>query len=267
MTIIVGVDGSSTAARALAWAVEEGRLRREAVCAVYVWDVPQAAAADGPMRATPVGESALDGLEQLRSAAERRLADAVAELPDAGAVEQRAVPGRAAEVLIEQSRGAALLVVGSRGHGAIAGALLGSVSQACAHHAACPVVVVRAPESGAGRWNPDEVIAREVAQNTQTWEALGRLGVRAGTELTLEFVYETGGPEADRELAEFLRGEAGCEVEVESGGVSGRTAPIPVSPAALDEWVARMVFAGHEHGGCIFDGWTATVSAGSARGG
>jgi nucleotide-binding universal stress UspA family protein len=261
MTIIVGVDGSSTAARALAWAVDEGRLRRESVCAVYAWDVPQVTLAPGPMLATPVGESVVSDLEQLRSAAEQRLADAVTELPDGHLIEQRAVQGHAAEVLIAQSRDAVLLVVGSRGHGTIAGVLLGSVSQACTHHAACPVVVVRASEGDAGRWNPDEVIAREVAQNAQTWEALGRLGVREGTELTLEFVYETGGAAADRELAEFLRGEAGCEVEVESGGVRGKTKPTPVSPAALDEWVARMVFAGHEHGGCVFDGWTATVSA------
>jgi nucleotide-binding universal stress UspA family protein len=264
MTIIVGVDGSSSAARALAWAVDEGRLRGEAVRAVYAWDVPQGPLAADPMLATPGGESFVSDLEQLRRAAEKRLADAVAGSPDGGAIEQRAVQGHAAEVLIEQSRDAALLVVGSRGHGTIAGVLLGSVSQACTHHAACPVVVVREPESGAGRWDPDEVIAREVAQNTQTWEALGRLGVREGTELTLEFVYETGGAAADRELAAFLRSQAGCEVEVESAGVSGKTGPMAVSPEALDEWVARMVFAGHEHGGCVFDGWTATVSAGGA---
>jgi nucleotide-binding universal stress UspA family protein len=46
-------------------------------------------------------------------------------------------------ILLRAAEGADLLVVGSRGHGAFAGMLLGSVSQHCVHHASCPVVVVR----------------------------------------------------------------------------------------------------------------------------
>lgn len=50
--------------------------------------------------------------------------------------------GGAAKVLLNQSAGAQMLVVGSRGHGGFIGLLLGSVSAACAEHARCPVLIV-----------------------------------------------------------------------------------------------------------------------------
>jgi hypothetical protein len=108
-------------------------------------------------------------------------------------------------------------------------------------------------------WHPDALIERERAQNARTWEALGRLGVSEGTELSLSFVYETGGARADRELAAFLR-SAGYEIAVEPDGVTGRTEPMALSLAAIDAWVKRMLHAGYEHGGALFAGWTATVS-------
>ncbi len=112
----------------------------------------------------------------------------------------------------------------------------------------------------AGR-HPEELIGREIAQNAKTWAALMRLGVRNGTRLPLHFFYETGGPEADEELAEFLRHDAGYEVTIEPDGVSGRTPPMPLSSAALDAWVWTMLCASHMHGGAAFAGWTATVGS------
>jgi len=53
------------------------------------------------------------------------------------------VEGRAAQVLVDAAEGAELLVVGCRGHGGLAEALLGSVGQYCVHHASCPVVIMR----------------------------------------------------------------------------------------------------------------------------
>ena len=107
---------------------------------------------------------------------------------------------------------------------------------------------------------PDEVLALELARNARTWAALERLGVGDGTELALDFFYETAGPEADRELAAYLRREPGYEVVIEPDGVSGRTKPMSLSLASLDEWVVTMLRSSREHGGCAFSGWTATVS-------
>jgi nucleotide-binding universal stress UspA family protein len=71
--------------------------------------------------------------------------DVIEERPALAAVpvELHEVEGRAAEVLIEQSRGADVLVVGHRGRGGFASAMLGSVGLQCVLHAQCPVTVIR----------------------------------------------------------------------------------------------------------------------------
>ena len=75
---------------------------------------------------------------------DRVLADGPQPPPE---VRVRAAMGIAADVLIAESHGADLLVVGSRGHGGFASMLLGSVSMQCALHASCPVTVVHSPEA------------------------------------------------------------------------------------------------------------------------
>ncbi|MFI6844184.1 universal stress protein [Kitasatospora sp. NBC_00085] len=89
----------------------------------------------------------MTGLDpELADATGKMLTQAVAEVVGDDPpveVEESVVLGNAAEVLLERSCGAELLVVGSRGHGGFSGALLGSVGQHCVQHARCPVVVVR----------------------------------------------------------------------------------------------------------------------------
>ena len=60
-------------------------------------------------------------------------------------IEVKVVEGSPVDVLHDESRDAAVVVVGSRGRGGFSGLLLGSVSQRVAQHAACPVVIVPSP--------------------------------------------------------------------------------------------------------------------------
>jgi nucleotide-binding universal stress UspA family protein len=139
--IVVGVDGSVPSKSALAWAVRQARLTGAAVEAVTAWEFPSTYGY--PMPVMDVNWQEL---------AEQVVTDAVGAAPrSAGDVEigYKVVEGNAAQVLLDASAGAELLVVGSRGRGGFAEALLGSVGQHCVHHATCPVVVIR--DSVAGR--------------------------------------------------------------------------------------------------------------------
>jgi nucleotide-binding universal stress UspA family protein len=138
--IVAGVDGSDSSLSALRWAIRQAGLTGATVQAVAAWHYP---VAPGGYGWPPVGaEQSYD----FREIAEKTLADAISNVLDPGNdihVHAQVIEGNAAQVLIDASAGADLLVVGSRGHGGFAEALLGSVSQHCVHHAPCPVVIIR----------------------------------------------------------------------------------------------------------------------------
>jgi nucleotide-binding universal stress UspA family protein len=141
--MVAGVDGSPSSMSALRWAVRQADLTGTAVDAVIAWNYPAGAGGYGW---APTGS---EGSFDFQESAEKTLADAVSSAVDLGSdVEIRSlvVEGLPAQVLLDASDGADLLVVGSRGHGGFAEALLGSVSQHCVHHAHCPVVVIRGQE-------------------------------------------------------------------------------------------------------------------------
>ena len=145
--IVVGVDHSPGAKAALVFAKQEARLRGATIRAVHAWQYGYIGSIGPEGRVPPVGAD----LDELRTAAEAALNASVREaLPDTEVeIELHAIQGAAAGVLVEASRDADLLVVGSRGHGGFVGLLLGSVSQQCAHHAECPVVIVHAKRTAA----------------------------------------------------------------------------------------------------------------------
>jgi nucleotide-binding universal stress UspA family protein len=133
--IVVGLDDSHAAQKALRFAIEEGRIRRRRVVAVHAYDLP--ALIDAPEALVPTL------LDDLRRSSERFLDAAVSSVGDGATdIERRSVSGHPSTALIAASADAELLVVGSRGRGGFAGLLLGSVSQQCAQHAACPVAIV-----------------------------------------------------------------------------------------------------------------------------
>lgn len=132
--IVVGVDGSPGSQAALRWAVDEARLRGAALEVVRVWSWP-----------VPYVGPGMAGLDPalLAEGEEALLEEALSQVDTSGLdVDRVLVEGPAAHRLIEQAKGADLLVVGSRGRGGFRGLLLGSVSQQVVQHAPAPVVVV-----------------------------------------------------------------------------------------------------------------------------
>jgi nucleotide-binding universal stress UspA family protein len=134
-TIVVGVDGSASSKAALRWAARLAQLDGSVVWAVTAWQYPRFYGVETATQAEDIAE-----------AAGAILTATVEEVlgPDPAVEVRESVElGHPAQVLIDAAAHAQLLVIGSRGHGGFAGALLGSVSQHCAHHASCPVVIIR----------------------------------------------------------------------------------------------------------------------------
>lgn len=139
--IVVGVEGSKGSRKALRWALDEARHRKAVVEVVtaYLPTYVPAAPDFGYVPLDPV-----DLVEEVRKMQDGVVDEVLreADVTDI-VVERMLVKGRPADTLIMQGKGAAMLVVGSRGRGGFRGLLLGSVSQQIAQHAACPVVIVR----------------------------------------------------------------------------------------------------------------------------
>jgi nucleotide-binding universal stress UspA family protein len=145
--IVVGVDGSSASKKALEWAVAEAKLRDAEIDAVHSWVFPTLAEAYGLSAAIDS-----DLFAEVEQAARELVDREIAALGETGVpIRAHVTEGPAAQILLGAAADADLLVVGSRGRGGFSGLLLGSVSQQCAHHAPCPIVIVRAaPDTPTG---------------------------------------------------------------------------------------------------------------------
>jgi nucleotide-binding universal stress UspA family protein len=138
--VVVGVDGSEDSRRALARGAVEADARQTRLDVVGVWHLTT------PDLLEDFPGWALPPAGDLQTHASQRIEAIVREtLPDRADVTITVVHGSPGDRLVEASRGAALLVVGSRGLGAFDRMLLGSVADTCLHRAHCPVQVVCAP--------------------------------------------------------------------------------------------------------------------------
>jgi nucleotide-binding universal stress UspA family protein len=133
--IVVGIDGSPQSLAALAWAIDEARLRGLGLRIVHAF----------PALVSFFGTTAHEYYPQVEAEARSMFEKALASAPpiDDLDVERTLEPGSPAEILVEASRGASLLVVGSHGRGAFRGMLMGSVTNHSVNQAHCPVLVVR----------------------------------------------------------------------------------------------------------------------------
>lgn len=144
--IVVGVDGSDHSQQALAWAMTEAALREMPLTVVAV----EAIAIDhwglAPVRtqADDAGRKAME--EAAQQLVEKVSAQFSGKRPPSVTV--KAVAGIPAQVLIDESYDADLIVVGSRGAGGFERLMVGSVSSQVVHHAGCPVAVVPAVKNG-----------------------------------------------------------------------------------------------------------------------
>jgi nucleotide-binding universal stress UspA family protein len=136
--IVVGVDGSPGSYAALRWAARMAAPLNASITALTAWEFP--------VFITAAGGGLLPGTWDPEEDANTIVNDAVGAVfaGTPGYVRAVVAQGHPADMLINASKSALMVVVGGRGHGGFAGALLGSVSTAVAHHAKCPVLIVPA---------------------------------------------------------------------------------------------------------------------------
>jgi nucleotide-binding universal stress UspA family protein len=134
--IVVGVDGSASSMTALGWGAEQAFLLGAELELVTAWEWPMNYGA--PVLLPDDFSPEKDAMALLDDAE----GDVHRRHPEVR-VRKTVREGHPAPILIEVSKGATLLIVGSRGHGAFVGMVLGSVSEHCVTQAKCPVLVVR----------------------------------------------------------------------------------------------------------------------------
>ncbi|MCY1145505.1 universal stress protein [Actinoplanes sp. Pm04-4] len=230
--VIVGVDGSEQALTAVRAAAGEAARRSMPLHIVHAFFWPMLHVNTGPVSA----DMPDTGLENF---AVDMLAEAVrtAEAAQPGVhVTKALIDGPAAPVLIEASRGAALLVLGDRGLGSISGLVIGSVAVHAAAHADCPVVVIRGDEPPPG----PVVVGVDGSESSElavgfAFDEASRRGAPLMPVIVWNEVEAAGAHQwhSASTASEALAGEAQRTLSEQLSGWRGKFPDVEVAPAAL----------------------------------
>ncbi|MBB1031560.1 universal stress protein [Dietzia sp. SLG310A2-38A2] len=177
-SVVVGIDGSAASTGAVAYAANTAATRRIPLVLVTSYTMPAAMFAEGMVPPQPV----YDELEkECQPIVEKARATALKVAPEIE-VSHAIVEGNPSQVLIDYSRKAKMIVLGSRGLGGIKGMVLGSVSASVASHAFCPVVVTREDTDDLDRSGPVVVgvDGSEVSTKATAW-AFAEASARGAT--------------------------------------------------------------------------------------
>ena len=197
--VVVGVDGSESALRAATWAAGRAARRGVGLRLVYAFELPVRPSTDGvtdPSVRELLLQQGTSWLASTRAAAE--------EAAPGVSVETVGVDASAAALLIDESESASLVVLGSRGLGALTGLLIESTATAVAAHGHCPMVVLR------GEVRADGPVVVGVDGTATSDSAVAFAFAEAelrGTGLVAVHSVENGSPdEACRTVADRLTG-------------------------------------------------------------
>jgi nucleotide-binding universal stress UspA family protein len=171
--VVVGVDGSVDSAAALRYAVAEANRRCARLRVVASYAYPEYTALG---YATPILVSQQTVETELRAQIRSMVDAELATDPQPPDTEIVVRAGAAAEVLVDSSADADVLVVGHRGRGGFASAMLGSVGLGCVLHAQCPVIVVRPSQAAAEERAAASRSAREAVPQAPRTVAATALG-------------------------------------------------------------------------------------------
>jgi nucleotide-binding universal stress UspA family protein len=141
---LVAFDGSASSIAALTWAAENAPLLNLEIEVVNVWEYVESAL---DVAGVGFGSGGYVGESDPALWSKQILKEGVAGVfgAEAEAIKTRSVEGGIVRTLVELSREADLLIMGSRGHGKFADLILGSISASCSAKSKCPVVIVHAP--------------------------------------------------------------------------------------------------------------------------
>jgi nucleotide-binding universal stress UspA family protein len=132
--VVAGIDGSASAATVLTFAAEQAHARKVPLRVIRAWPPVTGLWEESPMVTSTVTDHEREPFDALVTTVRDTFPDLT--------IETETTVAHPAQTLTDASHHTQLLVVGSRGHGAVTGLLLGSVSQHLLRHSACPVVVV-----------------------------------------------------------------------------------------------------------------------------